>query len=65
VAETLDRPGIWNRAGLKGSICGMDIAEALSGLPAALDAEFAKRLLIAAERHYLVSYLQATDTENG
>jgi hypothetical protein len=59
----LDRSGIWRRAGLGGSITGMDIAEARAALPVSLVNDFATRLLIAAERHFLNSYLCKAEKE--
>jgi hypothetical protein len=56
VAALLDRPGIWRRAGMSGSIAGMDIAEARATLPAELANEFAIRLLVAAERNFVIAY---------
>lgn len=58
VASALDRPGIWRRAGLGGLISGMDVAEALAALPARLDPDLSKRLLVAAERHYVTAHLE-------
>lgn len=45
----IDRPGIWCRAGLAGTVTGLAMAEALAGLPAAFDRAFAATLLARAE----------------
>jgi hypothetical protein len=63
VAAVLDRPGIWRRAGLGGSITGMDIAEARAALPPHLDSEFAARLLVAAELHFVNAYCSRNEKE--
>jgi hypothetical protein len=57
VLDCLDRPGIWRRAGMAGHVVGLDIREALATLPAGLDVDFVKRLLVIAERHFVAAWL--------
>lgn len=49
VAAALDRWGIWRRAGMGGAIAGIDLSEAMRGLPAQCEVGFCERLFIAAE----------------
>ncbi|MGE0038213.1 MAG: hypothetical protein AB7S93_21540 [Xanthobacteraceae bacterium] len=55
--DCLDRPGIWRRAGMVGHVTGLDMREALAGVPAELDVGFVKRLLVIAERHFVAAWL--------
>lgn len=63
VAVLLDRPGVWTRAGIGGVITGMNIAEARASLPAPVQNEFALRLLMTAERHFLNARIEMQDKE--
>jgi hypothetical protein len=53
----LDRPGLWRRAAFDGTLCGLDLSEALAGLPPGCDRRFAVELLIVAEQAYLFAAL--------
>ena len=58
VAEAIDRIGVWKRAGMSGQVVGLDLAEALAGLPRGLDRQLCRRLLVIAEEFYLAAYWQ-------
>jgi hypothetical protein len=52
VAAALDRWGLWHRAGMSGQITGIDMGEALAGIPQGSDRDFAQRLFAAAETSF-------------
>lgn len=55
VAEVLDRCGIWQRAGMSGAINGLNLPEALAGLPRSCDRELARRLFLIAEIEFVIA----------
>ncbi|MGD9924427.1 MAG: hypothetical protein AB7V13_23735 [Pseudorhodoplanes sp.] len=59
----LDRPGAWRWAGMSGVLAGLDLAQALASLPAGCDLDFACRLLIEAEVHFVAAWWQANAPE--
>jgi hypothetical protein len=61
VAATLDRWGIWRRAGMSGSIVGIDTEEAMRELPPQCDRAFALRLLVAAEAPFCAAAARMND----
>lgn len=61
----IDRPGVWARAGLAGTITGLAMAEALAGLPATLDRDLVAKLLARAEVSMVSAMVEAApDTQN-
>lgn len=63
VLAALDRIGVWRRAGMAGTLTGLDLVEAMASLPAGMDADFARRLLLAAEAPFVAAWLQANKAE--
>ena len=43
---------------MSGHVVGLDLAEALAGLPGGLDRQLCRRLLVIAEEFYLAAYWQ-------
>lgn len=48
---------------MTGAPCGLDLNEAMAGVPSALDPELTKNLFIAAERHYVAAALEQAKAE--
>jgi hypothetical protein len=42
---------------MAGHVTGLDLREALAGVPAGLDLVYVKRLLVIAERHFVAAWL--------
>jgi hypothetical protein len=61
----MERIGVWKRAGMSGHVVGLDLAEALASLPAGLDRQLCRRLLVIAEAAYLAAYWQREDAAKG
>lgn len=59
--KTLDRPGVWRRAGLNGTITGLDLNEAMGSLPDAIDRDFARELMAVAEGAFCTASCRADD----
>lgn len=65
VMATLGRPGIWQRAGMDGTIAGLNLAEAMASLcDTVIDREFARALFMRAEQHFLPAYWQAKEANS-
>jgi hypothetical protein len=56
VLEAIGHAGVWKRAGMSGHIIGLDMRDALASLPRGLDVDFAKRLLLIAERFFVPAW---------
>ena len=56
VVDAIGRWGVWKRAGMSGHIVGLDIREALQSMPGGLDIDFARRLLLIAERFFVPAW---------
>lgn len=65
VAEALDRSGLWVRAGMAGVVVGIDMENALAGLPSACDRDFARRLFVTAELFYVAAINRESDDSDG
>jgi hypothetical protein len=66
VAHAIDRIGIWRRAGVAGTIVGLDLAEAQAVLPRGCDVEFAKRLFVVAEGAFCAAaFAQSAKPDGG
>jgi hypothetical protein len=50
---------------MAGEICGLDWRAAMAALPRGLDADFARRLLRAAEASYLASTFEHKERQRG
>jgi hypothetical protein len=59
VADVLDRPGVWQRAGMAGTVTGLSLPEALAALPAGLDRDFAILLLGRGENAMVATLAEA------
>lgn len=56
VIAILERPGVWQWAGMSAALTGLDLAAALTSLPQYCDVEFARGLLIEAEVAYVAAW---------
>jgi hypothetical protein len=56
VAEVIGRIGVWKRAGMSGHVVGLDLAEAMAGLPHGLDRQLCRRLFIIAETFFVPAW---------
>jgi hypothetical protein len=63
VMETLDRLGVWCRAGMSGTITGLDLNAAMGSLPDDIDRDFARRLFVTAEGPFCTAIWRQTDKE--
>lgn len=48
---------------MAGTLTALDIVEAMASLPAGIDADFARRLLLAAEAPFIAAWLQANKAD--
>ena len=62
VIDAIGRSGVWKRAGMSGHIVGLDMREALGSMPGGLDMDFARRLLLIAERFFVPAWWAQAET---
>ena len=54
--QALNRPGIWLRAGMAGAVCGLDLPQALAGIPDECERGFTRDLLLIAEMQFIAAF---------
>jgi hypothetical protein len=61
----IGRIGIWKRAGMSAHVVGLDLAEAMAGLPRGLDRQLCRRLFIIAEAFFLPAWWKRAEEAKG